>query len=84
MNEIFYVSHKIPDLFSTEGMLKTNNFVKISNMLKVGVLGAGHLGKIHLRQILELKDIYELVGFYDPDPITSEKVSQELGVLQEF
>ncbi|MBK9399348.1 MAG: Gfo/Idh/MocA family oxidoreductase [Bacteroidetes bacterium] len=49
-------------------------------MLKVGVLGAGHLGKIHLRQILELIDIYELVGFYDPDPITSEKVSQELGV----
>ena len=33
-------------------------------MLKVGVLGAGHLGKIHLR-LLEQSDKYELVGFYD-------------------
>lgn len=37
-------------------------------MLKIGVLGAGHLGKIHIHLILELKDTYRLVGFYDPDP----------------
>lgn len=35
-------------------------------MLKVGVLGAGHLGKIHIRLLLELSDKYEFVGFYDP------------------
>jgi predicted dehydrogenase len=35
-------------------------------MLKIGVLGAGHLGKIHIRLILELKDEFELIGFYDP------------------
>ena len=35
-------------------------------MIKVGVLGAGHLGKIHLRLLQDSKR-YELVGFYDPD-----------------
>ena len=33
-------------------------------MLKAGVLGAGHLGKIHLRLLQESRE-YELVGFYD-------------------
>ena len=36
-------------------------------MLKIGVIGAGHLGKIHLKLLLELKDTYEVVGFYDTD-----------------
>lgn len=36
-------------------------------MLKVGVLGAGHLGKIHIRLLLELNDKFEFVGFYDPN-----------------
>lgn len=35
--------------------------------LKVGVLGAGHLGKIHMRCLRELPEVYELVGFFDPD-----------------
>ncbi|MFT5861049.1 MAG: putative dehydrogenase [Flavobacteriaceae bacterium] len=35
-------------------------------MLKVGVLGAGHLGKIHIKLLLELSDKFEFVGFYDP------------------
>ena len=47
-------------------------------MLKVGVLGAGHLGKIHLRLLNESKK-YELVGFYDPDAINGKKVAQEFG-----
>jgi predicted dehydrogenase len=38
-------------------------------MLKIGILGAGHLGKIHLR-IAAASKHYELVGFYDPDPNT--------------
>ena len=33
-------------------------------MLKAGVLGAGHLGKIHLR-LLQESNRYDLVGFYD-------------------
>ncbi|MBT8320634.1 MAG: Gfo/Idh/MocA family oxidoreductase [Eudoraea sp.] len=47
-------------------------------MLKVGVLGAGHLGKIHLR-LLQESSKYELIGFYDPDAINGKQVSQELG-----
>lgn len=47
-------------------------------MLKVGVLGAGHLGKIHLR-LLNQSSKYELVGFYDPSKENAEKVSEEFG-----
>jgi len=47
-------------------------------MLKVGVLGAGHLGKIHLRLLKESKK-YELIGFYDPDAINGKKVAAEFG-----
>ncbi len=47
-------------------------------MLKVGVLGAGHLGKIHLR-LLNQSEKYELVGFYDPNTDNAEKVAQEFG-----
>ncbi len=47
-------------------------------MLKVGVLGAGHLGKIHLRLLNESKK-YELIGFYDPDEISAKKVADEFG-----
>ena len=48
-------------------------------MLKIGVLGAGHLGKIHIRCIKEIAD-YELSGFYDPDPVIAGKVASELDV----
>ena len=46
-------------------------------MIKVGVIGAGHLGKIHLN-ILNNSD-FELVGFYDTDVLNSERLSQEKG-----
>jgi predicted dehydrogenase len=46
-------------------------------MIKVGVIGAGHLGKIHL-SILNKSD-FELVGFHDTDVYNSEKLSQEQG-----
>lgn len=49
-------------------------------MLKIGVLGAGHLGKIHLKCIQLASDKLELVGFYDADPKNAEKVSESLGV----
>ncbi|PTM02707.1 MAG: oxidoreductase [Bacteroidetes bacterium] len=47
-------------------------------MLKAGVLGAGHLGKIHLR-LLNQSDKYELVGFYDADETNAKKVEAEFG-----
>lgn len=45
--------------------------------LKYGVLGAGHLGKIHLRCINTSEKI-DLVGFYDPDTTNAAKVAAEL------
>lgn len=45
-------------------------------MLKVGVLGAGHLGKIHLR-LLQQSDKYTLVGFYDPNESNAKLVAAE-------
>lgn len=47
-------------------------------MLKVGVLGAGHLGKIHLK-LLQQSSKYELIGFYDPIEDYAEEVSKEFG-----
>lgn len=47
-------------------------------MLKIGVLGAGHLGKIHLK-LLQASEKFELVGFYDADSDNAQKVSQEFG-----
>lgn len=47
-------------------------------MLKVGVLGAGHLGKIHLR-LLQQSEKYDLIGFYDPQTEHAQKVAEEFG-----
>jgi len=48
--------------------------------LKIGVLGAGHLGKIHIKCILQLEECYELVGFYDPVPENAQKVAEEFSL----
>jgi predicted dehydrogenase len=49
-------------------------------MLKVGVLGAGHLGKIHLRCLQNLTEDYQLMGFYDPNTENAKSVAQEFGL----
>ena len=48
-------------------------------MLKIGVLGAGHLGKIHLR-LASQSEKYEVTGFYDPDINNAARVEKELGI----
>ncbi len=47
-------------------------------MLKVGVLGAGHLGKIHL-ELLQKSSNYNLIGFYDPSLENTKKLIKEFG-----
>jgi predicted dehydrogenase len=47
--------------------------------LKIGLLGAGHLGKIHLKCIKQIDDI-ELVGFYDTNEETRKAVEEEFDV----
>jgi predicted dehydrogenase len=51
-------------------------FAQNSRMLKVGVLGAGHLGKIHIKLLKQIED-YELMGFYDPDKKSAAQASEE-------
>lgn len=50
-------------------------------MLKIGLLGVGHLGTIHLRCIREIS-AYELIGFYDPDKEKSAKIAEEYGLTR--
>lgn len=47
-------------------------------MLKIGVLGAGHLGKIHLK-LADKSEKYQLLGFYDTDATQAKRVVNELG-----
>ena len=48
-------------------------------MLKIGVVGSGHLGKVHIK-ILKNVDFVELVGFYDIDKEVSFSVEKEMKV----
>jgi predicted dehydrogenase len=48
-------------------------------MLKIGVFGAGHLGKIHIQQWKEIAAI-EFVGFYDPDDANASSAIEQYGV----
>ena len=47
-------------------------------MIKIGVIGAGHLGKIHLK-LLNSSNKYDLIGFYDTDIKTSKYLSEKEG-----
>ena len=47
-------------------------------MLKAGLVGAGHLGKIHLK-LLNQSEKYELVGFHDADAENGRKLESESG-----
>ena len=48
-------------------------------MLKIGVVGAGHLGKIHLK-ILKESSFIDLMGFYDINDEVRKQVTTSLGV----
>ena len=45
-------------------------------MLRIGILGAGHLGRIHLR-LVAASPVFELVGFYDPNAAAVDKLLSE-------
>ncbi|NVN94702.1 MAG: Gfo/Idh/MocA family oxidoreductase [Bacteroidetes bacterium] len=45
-------------------------------MLRIGIMGAGHLGKIHIKCIQQIPE-YKFVGFFDPDQENAKKVAEE-------
>ena len=47
-------------------------------MIKIGVVGVGHLGKIHLK-LLNSSKRFQLMGFYDTDPKISKELSDKEG-----
>ncbi|MCR9289071.1 MAG: Gfo/Idh/MocA family oxidoreductase [Bacteroidetes bacterium] len=48
--------------------------------LKIGVLGVGHLGKIHIKCLLGLEEFFEVVGFYDPDEHNAQNAIEKFGL----
>jgi predicted dehydrogenase len=51
--------------------------------IKLGILGAGHLGKIHIKLALELTEQYNVIGFFDPD-IEKAKAAVEEFKIEAF
>lgn len=49
------------------------------NSIKLGLIGLGHLGKIHLRNILKIDEI-ELVGIYDNNIVLTNEVAKNFNV----
>lgn len=48
--------------------------------IKVGVIGAGSMGRNHIRNYLALNNIYEFVGFYDASPECAKAVSNQFNI----
>ncbi|MBI4930293.1 MAG: Gfo/Idh/MocA family oxidoreductase [Bacteroidetes bacterium] len=48
-------------------------------MIKIGLLGVGHLGKIHLKLLKEIPQ-FQVIGFFDSDKEKSQKVQKEFNV----
>ena len=48
-------------------------------MLKIGLIGTGHLGKIHLKLLQEIES-YDVVGFYDSDEKVANAVEDEFKI----
>lgn len=52
-------------------------------MLRVGIVGVGHLGKFHLNNWLEIDGV-EVVGFFDPHDATAEEVIEKYKLKRFF
>ena len=51
----------------------------MSGALRIGVLGAGHLGRIHIQQWHEVPGV-RIIGFHDPHPEKCKAITDEFGV----
>lgn len=46
-------------------------------MLKIGVVGTGHLGRIHVQNLLEMPMHFDLCGFFDTDSSIVKEIESE-------
>lgn len=51
----------------------------MAKVVRIGVFGVGHLGKIHLRLLKEISG-FEIVGFFDPDDKNAQHAEKEFGI----
>ena len=61
----------------------TNCINKTTEMVKIGLLGVGHLGKIHLKCLQNIETI-TISGFYDPDDKAAQQILAAHPQLQRF
>jgi len=54
-------------------------FATMNKKLKIGILGAGHLGKIHIKLLKEIS-AFEICGFYDPNEEVATQVSRDFDI----
>lgn len=50
-------------------------------MVKIGVLGAGHLGKIHIEQLLNIRTA-QVIGFFDPNNENANLAIEKFGIIR--
>jgi predicted dehydrogenase len=51
----------------------------VARVVRIGIFGVGHLGKIHLKLLKEISG-YEIVGFYDPDDKNAQKAIDDFNI----
>ncbi len=49
-------------------------------MLKIGVLGTGYLGKIHMQVLSELPELFKSIHFFDPDIKAAKEAAARFGI----
>ncbi|MEM1123617.1 MAG: Gfo/Idh/MocA family oxidoreductase, partial [Bacteroidota bacterium] len=60
-----------------------SKYYKTATMVKIGLLGVGHLGKIHLKCLHTIEAV-QITGFYDSDDQVAVKVMANYPTLKRF
>jgi len=58
------------------------NFEEKRTVIKIGLVGLGHLGKIHLKNLLELSHLFEVKAVFDEDNSIRHEISNLYNVPQ--
>ena len=49
-------------------------------MLKIGIIGTGYFGEIHIKVLLKLKNIFKIIGFFDINKKKCKEISEKYGI----